>query len=261
MTLLPENVKNPRKTYFNPFTLFRFCGIKASATATDKEIRTPCTNPEKTETTARRQPKTQIKPYFFAKEKPKPNTFVFDLGFDWRRGWDSNPCEVALKRFSRPPRCDRFDTSPYDEEMCRAVFARLAKWFCFAAFGRQPEMRLRNLYGIMPAACGLPACGTAFDLPFQYSKRGAVCQDFRGHKNRKPRHAAAFGRKSIRSLGGNYRPPVFPSLIPTRRLPAACRSRRRGSCRRGALPPQCGGQCSRVRPRGNPHRGRRTAPS
>lgn len=68
MTLLPENVKNPRKTYFNPFTLFRFCGIKASATATDKEIRTPCTNPEKTETTARRQPKTQVKPYFLQKK-------------------------------------------------------------------------------------------------------------------------------------------------------------------------------------------------
>ena len=81
---------------------------------------------------------------------------------------------------------------------CVAVFVRLAKWFCFAAFGRRFEMRLRNLYGIMPAACGLPACGTAFDLPFQYSKRGAVCQDSRGHKNRKPRHAAAFGRKSIR---------------------------------------------------------------
>ena len=36
MTLLPENVKNPRKTYFNPFTLFRFRGIKPSVTATDK---------------------------------------------------------------------------------------------------------------------------------------------------------------------------------------------------------------------------------
>ena len=30
-----------------------------------------------------------------------------------RRGWDSNPCGVAAKRFSRPPRYDRFDTSPY----------------------------------------------------------------------------------------------------------------------------------------------------
>ena len=47
MNLLPENVKNPRKTYFNPFTLFRFCGIKASATATDKEIRTHLYEPQK----------------------------------------------------------------------------------------------------------------------------------------------------------------------------------------------------------------------
>ena len=30
-----------------------------------------------------------------------------------RRGWDSNPCAQKDKRFSRPPRYDRFDTSPY----------------------------------------------------------------------------------------------------------------------------------------------------
>ena len=30
-----------------------------------------------------------------------------------RRGWDSNPCALADKRFSRPPRYDHFDTSPY----------------------------------------------------------------------------------------------------------------------------------------------------
>ena len=29
-----------------------------------------------------------------------------------RRGWDSNPCAQKDKRFSRPPRYDRFDTSP-----------------------------------------------------------------------------------------------------------------------------------------------------
>ena len=29
-----------------------------------------------------------------------------------RRGWDSNPCALSDKRFSRPPRYDRFDTSP-----------------------------------------------------------------------------------------------------------------------------------------------------
>ena len=30
-----------------------------------------------------------------------------------RRGWDSNPRALADKRFSRPPRYDHFDTSPY----------------------------------------------------------------------------------------------------------------------------------------------------
>ena len=47
MTLLLENVKNPRKTYFNPFTLFRFRGIKPSATATYKEIQTPIRTPKR----------------------------------------------------------------------------------------------------------------------------------------------------------------------------------------------------------------------
>lgn len=49
------------------------------------------TNHEKTEMTARRQPKNVDKTVIFAKEKPKPNTFVFDLGFAWRKRWDSNP--------------------------------------------------------------------------------------------------------------------------------------------------------------------------
>ena len=31
-----------------------------------------------------------------------------------RRGWDSNPRALSDKRFSRPPRYDRFDTSPYE---------------------------------------------------------------------------------------------------------------------------------------------------
>ena len=41
----------------------------------------------------------------------------------WRRGWDSNPCGVAPKRFSRPPRYDHFDTSPGGEN--RAVAREL----------------------------------------------------------------------------------------------------------------------------------------
>lgn len=49
------------------------------------------TNPEKSETTARQQSKNADKTRIFAKEKPKPNTFVFDLGFTWRKVRDSNP--------------------------------------------------------------------------------------------------------------------------------------------------------------------------
>ena len=30
----------------------------------------------------------------------------------WRRGWDSNPCDVAVKLISSQPRYDHFDTSP-----------------------------------------------------------------------------------------------------------------------------------------------------
>ena len=37
---------------------------------------------------------------------------------DKRKGWDSNPCALADKRFSRPPRYDHFDTFPYMEDLC-----------------------------------------------------------------------------------------------------------------------------------------------
>ena len=39
-------------------------------------------------------------------------TFIFIL-FKQRREWDSNPRALADKRFSRPPRYDHFDISPY----------------------------------------------------------------------------------------------------------------------------------------------------
>ena len=37
----------------------------------------------------------------------------FYFVFDKRREWDSNPRALADKRFSRPPRYDHFDISPY----------------------------------------------------------------------------------------------------------------------------------------------------
>ena len=41
-------------------------------------------------------------------------TFIsLSLSKTKRRGWDSNPRALSDKRFSRPPRYDHFDTSPY----------------------------------------------------------------------------------------------------------------------------------------------------
>ena len=44
--------------------------------------------------------------------KHKSTTFCGAFVF-WRRQRDSNPRGVAPKRFSRPPRYDRFDMPPY----------------------------------------------------------------------------------------------------------------------------------------------------
>ena len=38
---------------------------------------------------------------------------LFFKVFNKRREWDSNPRALADKRFSRPPRYDHFDISPY----------------------------------------------------------------------------------------------------------------------------------------------------
>ena len=37
---------------------------------------------------------------FTKKTKPKPNTLVFDLGFDWRKEWDSLHDIISLHLFS-----------------------------------------------------------------------------------------------------------------------------------------------------------------
>ena len=41
----------------------------------------------------------------------------FGLGYDWRRKRDSNPRGLAPKRFSRPPRYDRFDIPPSSNKL------------------------------------------------------------------------------------------------------------------------------------------------
>ena len=41
----------------------------------------------------------------------------------WRSGWDSNPRAREGQRFSRPPRYDRFDTTPYEIFQAAAIAA------------------------------------------------------------------------------------------------------------------------------------------
>ena len=73
-----------------------------------------------------------------------------------RRGWDSNPRALADKRFSRPPRYDHFDTSPYFNffqlkiAVCISDFVILSKspilvnrfFKIFSKFFRQRFLRL-----------------------------------------------------------------------------------------------------------------------
>ena len=82
--------------------------------------------------------KTSEKAITQKREKPRKRS-VFKA-FWWRRGRDSNPCGVAPKRFSRPPRYDRFDTSPYMKLSfdrnhqifnCFRNSFRNALWCCF----------------------------------------------------------------------------------------------------------------------------------
>ena len=52
------------------------------------------------------------------------NRIVFFSG-NKRRGWDSNPCALSDKRFSRPPRYDHFDTSPHSDFCTAFAWRRL----------------------------------------------------------------------------------------------------------------------------------------
>ena len=97
---------------------------------------------------------------------------------------------------------------------CVAVFVRLAKWFCFAAFGRQPEMRLRNLYGIMPAACGLPACGRLLTCRFSIANAARfvkISGDTKTESRGTPRLSVG---KVFGNSGATTNRPCSPRLFP-----------------------------------------------
>ena len=51
-----------------------------------------------------------------------------------RREWDSNPCALADKRFSRPPRYDHFDISPYTLFSVRHVSVRRKMYSIIKSF-------------------------------------------------------------------------------------------------------------------------------
>ena len=52
---------------------------------------------------------------------PKQKDTFADVLLFWRRLRDSNPCGLAPKRFSRPPRYDRFDTPPRLRRICATI--------------------------------------------------------------------------------------------------------------------------------------------
>ena len=73
-------------------------------------------------------PRDTFAPYSLSRGAPSPLGY-FSKGCClykkmWRRGWDSNPRALSDKRFSRPPRYDHFDTSPY---LCSGLRFRLAR--------------------------------------------------------------------------------------------------------------------------------------
>ena len=80
----------------------------------------------------------------FSRLGTSPNAWLlrlFYLNFQ-RRGWDSNPCALSDKRFSRPPRYDHFATSPVSIEAphlgaCRIIpslFLSVKPFFSFFWF-------------------------------------------------------------------------------------------------------------------------------
>ena len=65
------------------------------------------------------------KPYvkrFWGTEKVHRNSIKITVDL-WRSGWDSNPRAREGQRFSRPPRYDRFDTTPYEIFQAAAIAA------------------------------------------------------------------------------------------------------------------------------------------
>ena len=75
----------------------------------------------------------------------------FYFVFDKRREWDSNPRALADKRFSRPPRYDHFDISPYALFSVRRLFARRKMYSIIKSFYCQYKiLHFFNLFSKTP---------------------------------------------------------------------------------------------------------------
>ena len=61
-------------------------------------------------------------------------TFFIYFHSQQRREWDSNPRALADKRFSRPPRYDHFDISPYALFSVRRLIARRKMYSIIKSF-------------------------------------------------------------------------------------------------------------------------------
>ena len=71
--------------------------------------------------------------------------------FFWRRVWDSNPRDIAVKRCSRPPRYDRFDNPP-----CNTI----KLWIHRGAQLLDTRSRITRL--LYHNICGLSRCRAKF---------------------------------------------------------------------------------------------------
>ena len=78
-------------------------------------------------------------------------TFLNYFHSQQRREWDSNPRALADKRFSRPPRYDHFDISPYALFSVRRLFARRKMYSIIKSFYCQYKiLHFFNLFSKTP---------------------------------------------------------------------------------------------------------------
>ena len=100
MTLIPENVKKTTQNLLQPIHAFSLSRHKTVCNCYGQSDTNTLYEPRKDQNYGTPTAKNADKLCIFAKEKPKSNTFVFDLGFEWRKEWDSLRDIISLHLFS-----------------------------------------------------------------------------------------------------------------------------------------------------------------